>query len=72
VRSFNSGPAGTLMMLIGALLAASSIWTAITRTSWPEALPSILIGLSLSAVGYSVFARARRARTDPQPPDDDE
>ena len=66
MRSFNSGPAGTLMMLIGVLLAASSIYTAITRAQWPRALPSILIGLSLTAVGYSLFARSRRARADPR------
>ncbi|GAA3248899.1 hypothetical protein ACFO1B_47360 [Dactylosporangium siamense] len=65
MRSFNSGPAGTLMMLIGVLLAASSTWTAIFRARWPEALPSILIGLSLTAVGYSLFARSRRTRADP-------
>ncbi len=52
------------MMLIGVLLAASSIWTAITRADWPRALPSILIGLSLTAVGYSLFARSRRTRHD--------
>jgi hypothetical protein len=65
VRSFNSGPAGTLMMLIGVILAVSSTYTAITRAHWPQALPSILIGLSLTAVGYSLFARARRTRADP-------
>lgn len=59
------------MMLVGVLLAASSAWTAITRTNWPEALPSILIGLSLTAVGYSLFARARRARADPPSSADD-
>ena len=58
------------MMLIGVLLAASSTWTAITRADWPEALPSILIGLSLTAVGYSLFARSRGARADPPDSDD--
>jgi hypothetical protein len=70
VRSFNSGPAGTLMMLIGLLLAVSSTWTAIVHADWPEALPSILIGLSLTAVGYSLFARSRRTRADPPDSDD--
>ena len=60
------------MMLIGALLAASSTWTAIVRVRWPEALPSILIGLSMTAVGYSLLARSRRARAEPQHPDPDE
>jgi hypothetical protein len=58
------------MMLIGMLLAASSTWTAIVHADWPGALPSILIGLSLTAVGYSLFARARRARADPPDSDD--
>lgn len=62
--SLNSGTAGTIMMLIGVLLAASSTWTAITGSDWPEALPSILIGMSLTAVGYSLFARSRRTRPD--------
>ena len=62
MRSFNPGPAGTIMMLVGVILAASSTWTAITRAEWPQAVPSILIGLSLTAVGYSLFAKARRQR----------
>lgn len=60
------------MMLIGVLLAASSTWTAITHADWRGALPSILIGLSLTAVGYSLFARARRARVEPPSPDNDD
>ncbi|MEV4513575.1 hypothetical protein AB0K00_31985 [Dactylosporangium sp. NPDC049525] len=72
MRSFDSGPAGTLMMLIGVLLAASSTWTAIAHAHWPEALPSILIGLSLAAVGYSLFARSRRARAEPQSSDQED
>jgi uncharacterized membrane protein HdeD (DUF308 family) len=64
VRSFNTGPAGTLMMIVGLLLAVSSTWTAIQREIWRTALPSILIGLSLIAVGYSLVARARRSRSD--------
>ena len=60
------------MMLIGALLAVSSTWTAIMRVSWPEALPSILIGLSMTAVGYSLLARSRRTRAEPQDPDSDD
>lgn len=71
MRSLNSGTAGTIMMLIGVLLAASSTWTAITRVHWPQALPSILIGLSLTAVGYSLFARSRRTRPGSAPGDDD-
>jgi hypothetical protein len=62
VRSFNTGPAGTFMMLVGLLLAASSAWTAFGPASWPEELPTIFIGLSLMAVGYSLVARARRSR----------
>ncbi|MET7421334.1 hypothetical protein [Dactylosporangium sp. NPDC005555] len=72
MRSFNSGPAGTIMMLVGAILAASSAWTAITRSDWPEALPSMLIGLSLTAVGYSLFSRARRTGSRPHPPADED
>ncbi|GGM70507.1 hypothetical protein GCM10007977_085400 [Dactylosporangium sucinum] len=49
-------------MLVGLLLAASSAWTAMGAATWPESLPSILIGLSLVAVGYSLVARARRQR----------
>ncbi|MFF5234115.1 hypothetical protein [Dactylosporangium sp. NPDC000521] len=71
MRSFNSGPAGTLMMLVGMILAISATWTAITRTGWAEAVPSIFIGLSLTAVGYSLFARSRRTRSQPDPTDDD-
>jgi hypothetical protein len=63
VRSFNTGPAGMLMMVIGLLLAGSSAWTAIYRTSWRASVPSILIGLSLAAIGYSLVARARKARS---------
>lgn len=70
MRSLNSGTVGTIMMLIGVLLAASSTWTAITRADWPDALPSILIGLSLAAVGYSLFARSRRTRPDTPGEDD--
>jgi uncharacterized membrane protein HdeD (DUF308 family) len=50
------------MMLVGLLLAASSAWTAIGSANWTELLPSMLIGLSLLAVGYSLVARARRSR----------
>ena len=60
------------MMLIGVLLAASSTWTAITHADWPEALPSILIGLSLTAVGYSLFARSRRTRAESSSSDNDD
>lgn len=70
VRSFNTGPAGTLMMVVGLLLAGSSIWTAVDAGRWPESLPSIFIGLSLTAVGYSIVARARR--TPAKPPEDDD
>ncbi|MEV4139685.1 hypothetical protein AB0J72_46925 [Dactylosporangium sp. NPDC049742] len=70
MRSFNSGPAGTLMMLVGVILAISSTWTAIARTGWAEALPSILIGLSMTAVGYSLFARSRRIRSQSNSDDD--
>lgn len=59
------------MMLVGVILAASSAWTAITHADWPNAVPSILIGLSLTAVGYSLFARARRTRAEPPTRDDD-
>jgi uncharacterized membrane protein len=62
VRSFNTGPAGTLMMIVGLMLAVSSAYTALARANW-RLLPSILIGLSLIAVGYSLVARARRARS---------
>lgn len=50
------------MLLVGLLLAASSAWTAMGAASWPESLPTIFIGLSLVAVGYSLIARARRSR----------
>ena len=66
VRSFNTGPAGMVMMLVGVLLAGSSAYTAIVRPGWPSQLPSILIGLSLVAVGYSVVARDRRDKTAAQ------
>jgi type IV secretory pathway VirB2 component (pilin) len=59
---FNTGPAGTLMMIVGLLLAGSSAYTAVAMSGW-RLLPSILIGLSLMAVGYSLVARARRARS---------
>ncbi|MER7002110.1 hypothetical protein ABT297_03555 [Dactylosporangium sp. NPDC000555] len=72
MRSFNTGPAGMIMVVVGLLLAASSAWTAIGRTGWVNALPSILIGLSLAAVGYSVVARARRSRSGSDGPDGDE
>ncbi|MEV0569599.1 hypothetical protein [Dactylosporangium sp. NPDC050588] len=70
MRSFNSGPAGTLMMLVGMILAISSTWTAIARTGWAAAVPSILIGLSMTAVGYSLFARSRRTRSESSSDDD--
>jgi uncharacterized membrane protein HdeD (DUF308 family) len=63
VRSFNTGPAGMLMMIVGLLLAVSSAYTAFAQAGWPRLLPSILIGLSLMAVGYSLVARARRSRS---------
>jgi uncharacterized membrane protein HdeD (DUF308 family) len=63
VRSFNTGPAGMLMMVVGLLLAVSSAYTAFTQSRWPMLLPSILIGLSLMAVGYSLVAKARRSRS---------
>jgi hypothetical protein len=50
------------MMLVGLPLAASATWTAIGAATWAEELPTILIGLSLVAAGYSLVARARRAR----------
>jgi hypothetical protein len=62
VRSFNTGPAGILMMIVGVLLAGSSAYTAFAQSGWPRLLPSILIGLSLIAVGYSLVARERRSR----------
>jgi type IV secretory pathway VirB2 component (pilin) len=72
VRSFNTGPAGMIMVVVGLLLAGSSAWTAIDRTSWSQALPSILIGLSLVAVGYSLVARGRRSRSRSDGADGDE
>jgi hypothetical protein len=73
VRNVNTGPAGMLMMIVGLLLAASSLWTAIdAKVSWPDSLPSILIGLSLVAVGYSLVARRRRARSSSDRPDREE
>ena len=72
MRSFNTGPAGMLMMVVGLLLAGSSAWTAIDRTGWRQALPSILIGLSLVAVGYSLVARARRSGSRSDGADGDE
>ncbi|WP_432985100.1 hypothetical protein [Dactylosporangium sp. CA-233914] len=63
MRSFNTGPAGMLMLIVGLLLAVSSAYTAFARNGWPRLLPSILIGLSLMAVGYSLVARARRSRS---------
>jgi hypothetical protein len=69
VRSFNTGPAGTLLVIVGLMLAASSLWTAITKAGWPQLLPSMLIGLSLVAVGYSLVARGRRARSRSDGPD---
>ena len=72
MRSFNTGPAGMLMMVVGLLLAGSSTWTAIQRDTWRTALPSILIGLSLIAVGYSLVARARRDRSRSDRADRDE
>ncbi|WP_426509889.1 hypothetical protein ACPPVO_03715 [Dactylosporangium sp. McL0621] len=62
MRSFNTGPAGMLMMIVGLMLAISSAYTAFARANW-RLLPSILIGLSLMAVGYSLMARARRNRS---------
>ena len=60
MSNFNSGPTGMLLMLVGGLLAASSAWTALTGPGWVHTLPSILIGLSLVAIGYSLVSRARR------------
>lgn len=61
-----------LMMIVGILLTVSSAWTAIVEEGWPRLLPSILIGLSLIAVGYSLVARARRARSGSDGSDGDE
>ncbi|MEU7873172.1 hypothetical protein [Dactylosporangium sp. NPDC049140] len=61
MRSFNTGPAGMLMMIVGLMLAISSAYTALAKANW-RLLPSVLIGLSLMAVGYSLMARARRNR----------
>ncbi|GAA3448560.1 hypothetical protein [Dactylosporangium matsuzakiense] len=72
MRSFNTGPAGTFMMIVGLLLAVSSVYTAFTQSRWPALLPSILIGLALTAVGYSLVARARRARSRSDGSDGDE
>jgi CHASE2 domain-containing sensor protein len=52
-----------IMMIVGLLLAVSSAYTAFVQAGWPRLLPSILIGLSLMAVGYSLVARARRSRS---------
>ncbi|MET7393392.1 hypothetical protein ABZS66_07855 [Dactylosporangium sp. NPDC005572] len=62
MRDFNTRPAGMLLMLVGLLLAASSAWTAVGAATWPESLPSIVIGLALVAVGYPLVSRARRQR----------
>nr|BFE63614.1 hypothetical protein GCM10020063_081400 [Dactylosporangium thailandense] len=72
MRSFNTGPAGLLMMVVGLLLAVSSAYTAFAQARWPRLLPSILIGLSLVAVGYSLVARARRSRSGSDRSDGDE
>jgi hypothetical protein len=71
VRSYNTGPAGMLMMLIGLLLAASSAWSAIGPATWQESLPSILIGLFLLAVGCPLVVRSRRSRANSHHEDDD-
>ena len=47
-------------MMIGALLAVSSVWSALGTPDWAESIPSLFIGLSLVAVGYSLISRARR------------
>ncbi|UWP83482.1 hypothetical protein [Dactylosporangium fulvum] len=69
MRTFNTGPAGMLLMLVGVMLAASSAWTAIGAATWSESLPSIFIGLSLLAVGYSLLAKARRQQHTQQEED---
>lgn len=56
------GPFGLLLMVIGMLIAGSVAMSASQTGEWMASLPSLLIGLSLVAVGYSLFSRARRAR----------
>ncbi|MEV6923557.1 hypothetical protein AB0M46_03430 [Dactylosporangium sp. NPDC051485] len=72
MRNFNTGPAGMLLMVVGLLLTVSSTYTAVAKHGWPDLLPSILIGLSLTAVGYSLVARARRSQSRSDGPDGDE
>ncbi|UWZ37297.1 hypothetical protein Drose_03130 [Dactylosporangium roseum] len=70
MRTFNTGPAGMFLMLVGVMLAASSAWTAVGAATWSESLPSIFIGLSLLAVGSSLLARARRQQPTEHEEDD--
>ena len=49
-----------LFMLIGGLLAASSIWQLGRNPQWGEQLPTALIGLALASFGFSMFNQARR------------
>ena len=54
------GPTGVLFMLIGGLLAGSAVWSVRDRPNWGEQVPTLLIGLALASLGFSMFDRARK------------
>lgn len=56
------GPQGILLVVIGLALALGTLWS--SGTHWVHQLPEVLIGLSLTSFGWSIFSRARKADRD--------
>jgi hypothetical protein len=51
-----------MLMVIGAVLAAGAVWSAVGSPRWQEQLPLLFVGLSLAAFGLSSVRKASRSR----------
>jgi hypothetical protein len=62
VQSDNPGPFGVFMMMVGLALAGGVVWSGCGTGQWAGSITTLLIGLALTAFGYSLFKRGRRPR----------